>query len=268
MTEEQKQSPVEEINQIPVVAEWIQTLELGYEGAASSNVTRENTNYSVCFRCGSADTKLSKCAKCHIAGYCSKECQVEDWKTIGKGGGGHKSSCPAYARLELGENADVHQIRIKTAKDKETIRNEIFGRIRIYACSYAVYKASTLGRGFLFLQSDNTLATLSTPRPKDGYGHEIVNMRAVLMHYLTLGEYDQEVCRDDFEMATVRSNLQKAVEDYDEHKEIVVLMRFRCGHVALGRAKLVPDHGICKSLGHQYFAETQEGAVQLNLDDV
>jgi hypothetical protein len=270
MTENQTQSPspVDEINKTPVVAEWLETLELGYEGAASSNITRENTNSSVCFSCGISNAKLSKCAKCNVASYCSKECQLTDWKPVSKGGGGHKMSCPAYARLELGDNADVYQLQLKTEKDKTDVRNEIFGRIRIYACSYAVHRTSSLGRGFLFLQSNNTLAMLSTPFPKDGYGIKLVDTRAVLMHFLTIGEYDREVCRDDFEMASVRSKLQAAVEEYDEQKEMVLLMRFRCGHVALGKAKLVPDHGVCKVLGLQYYAETSESAVQLNLDDV
>jgi hypothetical protein len=245
-----------------------ETLELGYKGAASSNIERENTNNCLCFSCSEGSVKLSKCSKCGVAGYCSKECQTKDWKPLSKGGGGHKSSCASYARLELGEDANVHEIRIKEEPAKETVRNEILRRVRLYAFAYAVHRSSTLGKGFLFLQSDSTLATLSTPFPKDGYGHPMVNKRAILMHYLTLGEYDREVCRDDFEMVSVRSKLQTAVEEYDEQKELVLLMRFRCGHVALGKAKLVPDYGICKVVGLQYFAESSESAVQLNLDDV
>ena len=47
-------------------------------------------------------------------------------------------------------------------------------------------------------------------------------------------------------------------------------MRFRCGHVAIGVASLVivPDYPICKSLGQSYFSEVNEGALQLNLDDI
>lgn len=65
--------------------EWLQCIELGYEGA-------ETKDTPVCFSCGkSNDGKLSKCAKCHVAGYCTRECQVKDWKT--GPGGGHKHSC-------------------------------------------------------------------------------------------------------------------------------------------------------------------------------
>jgi hypothetical protein len=85
-------------------------------------------------------------------------------------------------------------------------------------CPYAVHKRSTLGRGFVFIQSDNTLATMSLTSPKDSFGRP-TSTRSLLIHFLTLGEFDMEVCRDDFEMATVRSELQNAVEQYDEENK-------------------------------------------------
>lgn len=88
------------------------------------------------------------------------------------------------------------------------------------------------------------------------------------MHFLTIGEYDLELCREDFEITSVRTNLQQAIESYDPEKEVVLLWRLRCGHVALGLAVLVPDVGICKTLGNDYYADNPAGAVQLNLDDL
>jgi hypothetical protein len=38
--------------------------------------------------------------------------------------------------------------------------------------------------------------------------------------------------------------------------------------VALGKAVLVPDYGICKKLGEDYYANNPAGAIQLNLDDL
>lgn len=92
--------------------------------------------------------------------------------------------------------------------------------------------------------------------------------RSVLLHYLTMGEFDSEVCRDDFELAAVRTPLRKAVEEYTEQTSLVLLTRFRCGHMALGVAQLVPDYGICKSLGKDYFSANTSAALQLNLDDI
>ncbi|CAB9522228.1 expressed unknown protein [Seminavis robusta] len=256
---------VDNLQKTPVIVQWTQTIELGY---ASEDAVPSNSQ-PVCFRCGKTSTakQLSKCAQCQVASYCCKECQVQDWKAVSKGGGGHKAACASYARLELvvhNNNRSSAEWQIKSDAFKETVRNELFGRIRIYACSYAVHRTATLGKGFLFLQSDSTLATLSTPTPMAPK----IKMRALLMHFLTLAEYDSEVCRDDFEMAEVRTQLQHLVNnDYDDQNEVVLLLRFRCGHVALGKGTLVPDYGVCKVLGQQYF-ETTTGAVQLNLDDM
>jgi hypothetical protein len=71
--------------QAPAKVEWLQSVELGYEQKVASGL-----NPSVCFHCGNSDKKLSKCAKCGVASYCSRDCQTTDWKASG---GGHKNSC-------------------------------------------------------------------------------------------------------------------------------------------------------------------------------
>jgi hypothetical protein len=231
---------------------WLQCIELGYDGAAPKEAP-------VCFHCGKSDVKLSQCAKCNVAGYCSRECQVKDWKS--GAGGGHKYSCQAYARAGV-------NMQIDKEEDKSLARKDVFTRIRFYACPFAVHKEGILGKGFLFVQSDCTLAELSLPIPKNSSGRPLNNVRACLLHYLTVGEYDSEVCRDDFELTEVRSKLQEAVDAYDCLTSVVLLMRFRCGHVALGVAPLVPDYSISKSLGKDYFELSTAGALQLNLDDL
>jgi len=236
------------LSKVPQPISWVQTLELGYDESSPSR--------TVCFSCGKEaggdGAKLLKCSKCHIAAYCSRDCQVRDWKE-----GRHKLACPSYSRLETIRSDDV----------SEQIRNEVFGRIRFYACPYAVVKTSELGNGFLFIQSDTSLENISLTLPKDRYGRSIPK-RSILMHFLTLGEYDAEVCRDDFEMAVVRKTLQELLEGYDHLREVVILLRLRCGHVSLGKATLVPDYRICQKLGQDYYADIPAGAVQLTLDDL
>lgn len=236
------------LSKAPQPITWVQTLELGYDDPPIPS--------TVCFGCGKeaneTSTELSQCAKCHTAAYCSRDCQVKDWKE-----GRHKLACASYTRLE----------NLKDDDTKEQVRNEMFSRIRFYACPYAVFKSMELGRGFLFIQSDTTLEDISISIPKDRFGR-IMQTRSILMHFLTLGEYDAEVCRDDFEMAVVRNPLRELVEGYDEQSEVVLLLRLRCGHVALGKATLVPDYRICKKLGQDYYAENPAGAVQLTLDDL
>ena len=150
--------------------------------------------------------------------------------------------------------------------DKDTARQDILSRIRLYAYPFAICKTQRVGRGFLFLQSNSSLAVLSLPGPILSNGRRCQNQRSVLLHWLTMKEYDSEVCMDDFELAGVRKRLKEVVDSYDEKVEVPVLMRFRCGHVAVGSAPLVPDYNLCMVLGKDY--EEVGDALQLNIDDM
>ena len=225
--------------------DWIQSLDLGYDLLAPPA--------TVCFSCGKSSPS-SKCAKCGMA-YCSRECQIEDWKQ-----GRHKHACASYARLPLLVAKETME------NTRRTVCNEIFGRIRFYVCPYAVFKTLELGKGFIYLQSNSTLLQLSLSIPKDITGRSME--RSILMHFLTMGEFDADVISDDFEMAAIRTKLQELVNTYKSEKEVVILLKFRCGHVSLGKGVLVPDYQICKRLGVDYYAENTAGAVQLNLDDL
>jgi hypothetical protein len=231
--------------QAPTTIEWLQHLELGYN--------EPQPNPTVCFGCGKPATATTKkCAKCSVAAYCSRDCQIKDWKT-----GRHKMACPSYLRAAS----------IPFQEDgKVSIRNELYGRIRFYVCPYAVFRTTDLGRGFVFLQSDRTLQDMSLYIPKDFTGNSVT--RSILIHYLTIGEFDSEVCKEDFELALVRTKLKELVDTYNVEKEVIVFFKFRCGHMALGRAVMVPDYKICQKLGQDYYAENPMGALQLNLDEI
>ena len=82
-------------------------------------------------------------------------------------------------------------------------------------------------------------------------------------------EFSSEVCMDDFELAGVSKDLKEVVDSYDEKVEIPILARFRCGHVAVGLAPLVPDYKLCEVLGKEYYGDGQgDGGLQLNIDDM
>jgi hypothetical protein len=66
----------------------------------------------------------------------------------------------------------------------------------------------------------------------------------------------------------VRKSLNEAVTEYEEKKQIAVMMRFRCGHIGVGVTNLVPDYCLCKPLGKEYYTNAPAGAVQLNIDDM
>ena len=234
---------------------WTQVLELGY--AASND--KESPSV-VCFHCGQSPEKaLQKCSRCKLASYCSKQCQVQDWKQ-----GGHKLHCETFQWLAGPDRSDIpdptHQAQA---------RDFLFSRLRYYVCPYAVFKYQELGRGFLFVQSTHPLPVMAMAKPQDvTSGRPLATTRSVWIHYLTTGEFDAEVCRDDFELASVRTKLLEAVQAYDPEKELVVLFRFRCGQLALGVASLQPDYQQCQQLGHLQFQNVTAGALELQIDDL
>jgi hypothetical protein len=180
---------------------------------------------------------------------------------------------------------------------QEAARNELFSKIRLYAGPYMTYQTSVVGngRGLLFVQCTDSLACMSLSIPRDVYGQWFImppppmtqleneqnnelpssrlykpRTRSVLMHHLTMGEFNAEVCREDFELAVCRDSLQRLVDTYDEKSQMVILTRFRCGHVAVGVANLALDYNVCLKLGADYYGNLPKhsGAVQLNLDDL
>lgn len=237
--------------------DWKQVAELGYAEGPDSN---DDMAEAICFGCGKEAEKLSRCAKCEVATYCSRECQLENWKS--GAGGGHKFACDAYKRVSS-------DMMIVFPDDKEIARKDIFQRIRFYACPFAVYRSESVvkKRGFMFIQSDSTLAEMSLPLPILANGRPCTKSRGIFMHFLTMNEYKEELCKDDFEMVIMGKELGKAVEEYKQAEELAILMRFRCGHIAVGITQLVPDHDLCQTLGKEYFEEAG-AAVQLNIDDV
>jgi hypothetical protein len=186
---------------------------------------------------------------------------------------------PTTPSLERKKN-DVHHREKKAYKrvgddmmiifgdDKDSARQDVLSRIRFYAYPYAVHASRTTGRGFLFVQSDSSLAVMSLPIPILSNGRVCPKRRSVMLHWLTVEEYVSEVCMDDFELAGATRELREAVDGYDERVELPILMRFRCGHVAVGIVPLVPDFNLCLMLGKEYYGQGDGAAVQLNIDDM
>ena len=285
----EKAAPVLNVPIQPIT--WTKVVELCYSLAAaaaavdpisSNSDSNGDRKRSICFCCEKQEeetTPFKLCGQCQVAKYCSRECQLKDWKKR------HKCACTFYQRMighnvTTGNSANETMIREAPSSDCKTwtlrsdeikcqVRHELFGKIRFYACPYAVVRYSELGRGFLFVQANHTLAITSLALPMDCNGYR-VGVRSCSVHYLTAGEYDQEVCRDDFEMTMVRPELREAIEQYDPTKQVVILMRFRCGHIALGTGSLVPDYKLYQQLGRDYIdpkTDSPMGSLQLNLDE-
>ena len=71
---------------------------LSIDGAEIYYELTENVvlNINKCFSCFKVVENIKSCAKCHLANYCSKECQNRDWKI-------HKLSCSDVASKNTDE---------------------------------------------------------------------------------------------------------------------------------------------------------------------
>jgi hypothetical protein len=279
---------------------------LSYEEKDETAEGGEGAETSVCFTCGASElagfssssasetnddddddndeskkksTKkkaLLVCSQCRIICYCSAECQKKDWKSkTSTNIGSHKSLCAAYKDLysppsappppgiDFSTNAAVADIQQKYIEN-------ILRKIRFYLCPYFVHNCAEQGKGFIFIQSNNTLFELSLPIPKNRHGKAVNNgaSRSVTMHFLTMGEFDQEVVREDFEMGACRNELRVGTESCDPDKELIVMLRFRCGELRVVRMDLVPPVGVCRALTKEYVEWINKPMMQFNVDDI
>ena len=82
------------------------------------------------------------------------------------------------------------------ATDRRSVVERLLASVRLYLCPFAVARAQ-LGRGFVFVQSENSLAQLALPLPVDCDGRALEVERALLLHYVTMEEYDKELRREE-----------------------------------------------------------------------
>ena len=217
----------------------------------------------LCFAC--AKPSVSKCAKCGVAAYCSRECQTADWKKSGAWGG-HKALCPGYKVLGRDQDGVYTD-----ASQRRAALERLVASVRLYLCPFAVAhgsggasKARPKPRGCAFLQLGCTVATIALPCPRDCAGHNLPpGERSCLLHWVTLAEYDDEIAPTDAALGRARGALAEAIEDHDDASEVVVLLRAADGFVGLLIQPLVPDMAVCKALASEY--EGRE-ALQLDVD--
>lgn len=193
-------------------------------------------------------TTLSVCAQCKTVRYCGREHQVADWKH------GHKHECAQWKALA--EAAE-------TMVDKKGIASLLVCKVRLHLGPFTLAHYDKQGRGFAFLQATSTAQELFIPRPIDAQGR--ARDRSVLIHFLTWGEFVSVVLEDDFEYTVARDALEEALKVYDPETEYLVLLKLRCGFLAVLRVPLVPNAGACRRLAEDYqWAE--KTSVQLELD--
>mmetsp|Transcript_8795 Transcript_8795/g.14269 ORF Transcript_8795/g.14269 Transcript_8795/m.14269 type:complete len:282 (-) Transcript_8795:65-910(-) len=248
---------IEEIEQSPwrEAPEWVYEENLKYcqEPDGDDSTPGPRCCYYSCENAGngSGSTSLMKCSRCACVQYCSRECQKKAWKP------NHKRECQL---LNAWKNKSWEK------NQSHMILEELFKRIRMYMCPYAVGFSLIRGNGFVFLRSKNGLSDWI-------YGHNPVNTngvplsRSVQLQYMTLGEFDSYVFEDDFELGSIRDLLVPTLEKYDPETQIVVVLLLRCGYYACVTLPLGLDYKMCKSLAAMYKYVEMDGPLQLNVDE-
>lgn len=81
---------------------------------------------------------------------------------------------------------------------------------------------------------------------------------------MTPNDTAARVCLMRGNCQVIRDALEAAVEGYNPKKEVVLLVRARCGYMAVVVMPLVPELAVCRLLGVEY---AEKDALQLNLDN-
>ena len=239
-----------------------------HEDALSLNEPPLISDPRHCFACGKPSPK-SWCAKCGVAGYCSRDCQMLDWSAK-KGGrwGGHKAQCAGYKALGRDQSlADTA---------RRATLEQLLARVRLYLCPFALANGSGGGRkggnaperprGLCFLQLGCTLSQLALPAPRDCAGNALPpGERSALLHWVTLEEFDAEISGSDPALSRAAAPLADAVGTHDDLNEVVVLVRAGCGFAAVLVQPLVPERRVCLTLATEYEGRD---CLQIDCDDL
>lgn len=195
-----------------------------------------------------SERSFAACSKCG-AKFCSRECLLLDWKH-----GAHKRMCGALKRMKEGFNRGLK---------REAVLSGVLGRVRLYAFPFLVHHRDQRGQGALFVQSPQPLEDFFFEPNVTSNGNRV--FRVLFLSFVTQSEFDSDITSADFELALAGAALKRAVEaSKQDESKAAILLRFRCGYVAVIICTLVPDLQVCRALASDYIGKTQ---LQLNVDE-
>lgn len=87
------------------------------------SIIHKRTDY--CYCCGKEKVKFFRCSKCGYVQYCSKQCQINSWKTI------HKIQCSIHIKFDP-ENAVHELLKRKDLQNALDMYSRFAPRIRMY----------------------------------------------------------------------------------------------------------------------------------------
>ena len=221
------------------------------DGATAARTTRKCTRLACCATepVGGAEAggkKFASCARCG-ARFCSRDCQVADWKR----GGCHKAMCPQVAAFRDGGFGRDQR--------RDAVLRGCLGRVRMYAFPHFVCHRALKGdTGALFLQSSDALEDFFFDGPVNRHGEP--QRRAIFVAYVAEADFDDAGLGLS---ADARAALRGAAAGC-EGGRAAVLCKFRCGAVAVFSTDIVPALPVCNALARDY---EDQPVLQLNVDD-
>ncbi len=188
-----------------------------------------------------AKKKFSICSKCGVSAYCSRDCQVLDWKR------GHKKNCTQYAAIRTGKRID-HRL----------VLEKLIRKSHMYLNPFYIAKRKGKGPGFLYLNSKNTLEQLYLTVPVDMDGNPFV--RSAICRFVTKNDF-RSMVKQNFELAVIQKKLFDCNMNSKETVPIVIMLR--CGVYVVLEITYFPSFVVCERMsGHH----DKDEKLQFSLD--
>ena len=238
-----------EVKDLVDSVEWLLSLDLEHEQKSTLSEAPPCCSNKQCAQKNGPQPGSGNCSRCGGAWYCSRGCQVQNWKL-------HKIICSRTKSFVEGNWEKDDQ-----AQKATVVR--LLRKIRLYALPFACAH-ETVGPGLLLLQTSNSfndfalLEATVNPRSKQKFE------RAVLLNFFSLGDFKDSVVKDNSELVSVAAALELALDDLNHDSHVLAMCKFRGGRIELLKMPWVPDRSVCRALASDYLGKE---CIQLNLED-
>lgn len=195
------------------------------------------------------DHRFGLCARCGGARYCGRKCQVADYRQ------GHKALCSRAADL----------VKRQTF-NKEATLVRLLRKVRLYVGPFVVAQSDSRGEGFLLVQSSRPLLDFVLLEASVDYRTGEPYSRELLMTYMTSDEFSGSMAKSDPRLQAVVPLLSQALGSVNREVDMVVMAKFRCGHLCVLEMPFVPGKQVLAVLATEYGYGTMD-TLQLNVDE-
>lgn len=186
----------------------------------------------------SKENKFSACSRCG-AKYCSRACQVKDWKLT------HKLICQDKKKNQeakaLNDNLECTKVEAHIT-DEEAILS-VLNRLMAYTAPFAVFQFEQQAKGVLFVQTQQDLKEFRyTGKINE---HKEMLDRVVICHYINETELEEDVMPNIPELEKHKGYWRAALRKYKPKSQVVLLIKTGCGWTHCITVPLEPTYQMC-----------------------